>query len=160
MCRTRDSHFPPHKFPFRSISFSQMANKFRFRAAPFLVVRQILPFRRPSFSISFLILHVVTFYSSLPPAASHAECQPDKHPSITHAHISQYLETLLKVSSRVSNISSGDPHFHVPAGSEAPHFYFARHIPTKMWGECPPPPPPRVPGTLSGRNPCFAKLAP
>ena len=43
----------------------------------------------------------------------------------------------INFSSRVSNISSGDPHFHAPLVLEPLIKNLPWHIPTKMWGECP-----------------------
>ena len=77
-------------------------------------------------------------------AHSQPECRSRDHSRATHAHCSQYLvpETQStysnKVSSRVSNISSGDPHFHARAGSGAPILTLRWHIPTIICGKCPP----------------------
>ena len=64
-----------------------------------------------------------------PGVSSRLECQPD----------ASY------------KVSFGDPHFHAASSLRIPAFsrlsslrspHFSQHIPTKIWGECPPPPHP------------------
>ena len=63
-------------FPFRCMSFSQMAKMFHYRASTFSVARQIfkfLSFRRPSFSKNSLrssCYYIVTLYISTPEPCS------------------------------------------------------------------------------------------
>ena len=86
MCRARDPGIFNPKFPFRSISFSQMTKIFRSRASPFLVERQILlfvlPLRRPPFSK----LPFKPFIAALgQPVVLCSQTRP-LHPWATHAH--------------------------------------------------------------------------
>ena len=54
------------------------------------------------------------------------------------------------ISQMRPTVSSRDPHFHARARSRTPIFHFA--IPTKTWGECPPPPPRRFLYTIKNKN--------
>ena len=97
VCRGRDKW--PKKKSFQSITILSCQADDTF-----------LPFRRTSYS-NFLSVQVVT--------TLHFTVQPDFHPWATHAHFSQYF------SSRVSNISSGEPNFTFELVPEAPppHFW-------------------------------------
>ena len=129
MCRARDPIFSP-EFPFRSISFSQITKK------------SVPEHHHFTFFGGFCRSgdhHFPNFFNFNPFIASHGRLSPNA------------------AAPRVSG-RSGDSHFHAQNGSSSfrsptfsrstgssfrspcPFFTLPRHIPTKIWGEYPPPP--------------------
>ena len=124
MCRMRDPIFSP-EFPFRSIT-----------------ILHFLPFRRQSFS-NFLKFQPV--YRLPRPA------QPERKASW------QFPAETCIFTLKTAQARSGAPHFPAQNGSSSfrspafsrstgssfrspgPFFTLPRHIPTKIWGEYPPP---------------------
>ena len=130
------------KFPLQSISFSQIT-KTPLRS---ITILEFLPLRRPSFS-TFLYLQAVPSpptagllrpaqTRSVRPAPrgySRPECQPDTS-----------YNSALETPNFMLEPAPETRIFTLEPLQSPPFFTLPWHIPTKMWAECPPPPPPGV----------------
>ena len=140
MCRARDPIFSP-KFPYRSVSFSQMTqysapehHHFKFFSVPETII----------FTISLRSGH------TSPPVVG--LLQPDR----TRSGSDPGLAAGQSASQKRPTLSSGDPHFHARARCGAPHFHalsgtlsLCRNTYLPKFGQVPPPPPPPPPRGIS-----------
>ena len=147
MCRKREPHFQPWISVPEHIIFTNY-QKIRSGASPFYTFWRILPFRRPSFSkfLEFQPVH------RLPRAAAQRVRQRRGLAAVPEIRIFK-RSAAPRVSGR-----SGAPNFQAQNGWSSfrrppfsrstgssfwcPRHFFTlpRHMPTKIWGEYPPPP--------------------
>ena len=133
MCRARDPHFQLyisapehiilHFLPFRRPSFSKFSKSFctNYKNIPLrsITILHFLPFRRPSFSKCIYV------------QAVHRRPRP--------AYWLTGLAAGKSASQTRPTVSSGDI-FRSSSLRSPPFFTLPRHLTTKIWGECPPPP--------------------
>ena len=148
-------YVPRVRPPFSALNFRSGA--YHFHKLPFYIFWRILPFRRPSFSkfLQFQPVHRLTR-----PAQSEAAAPRVSSQLRTPARrVLVVLETSI-FTLKTDQARSGAPHFQAQNGSSSfrspsfsrstgssfrspcPFFTLPWHIPTKIWDEYPPPPPP------------------
>ena len=186
VCAARETPIFSFKFPFRSLSFSQIFkysapehHHFTVFAVPETIISEIsfaahgrltqvssvsslqsTALSRPSHSSS---LRSPAFFT-LPRhsgVSGRPECQPDASYSpfrrpAAFSRSSSPSSLQSPAFSRSSSLRS--PAFLCSHSIRSPPFFtLPRHIPTKIWGEYPPPPPP--PGSPSLTCSCLASIA-
>ena len=117
-----------HFHRWRKFSFPEQKVKiFSFQPGFYIfAVPETIVFNTHSVQAIILIVH----YSSTPPDSSQSASPTTIHAQRMRIFICSSIDPAPlpysnKVSSRVSSISSGDPHFHARASSGAPMFDFA-----------------------------------
>ena len=124
VCAPRETPIFNPKFPFRSISFSQMKQY----SAP----------EHHHFTF-FAILETIIFTISSPPAVS--LLQPARTQSVLQS-VPETPTFMLELAPEPCIFTLELPAFsRLSSFRSPPCFTLPRHIPTKIWGEYPPPPP-------------------
>ena len=153
MCRARDP-------PFSALNFCSGAYNFhKFPKNPFrsiTILHFLADFCRSGDH------HFQNFFNFNPFIASHGRLSPNAKRSAaprvsqtrpgssgdSHFHAQNGSSSFRSpgiFKLKTAQAHSGAPHFHARPG--APFFTLPRHIPTKIWGEYPPPPPGNFPSS-------------
>ena len=145
VCAVRETPIFSPKFPFRSISFSQMTQKsspehhhFKFFAVPETIIFK--------FSIISTRSPPPMAGPAAPRVSGRPECQPDtswqfRRPTFSRSKRLKLGPEPHSFTLKTAQAQSGAPHFYARPWTSVrrpgPFFTLPRHIPTKIWGEYP-----------------------